>query len=88
MKAQELRKLIREEVRKTLNESISIPLTDEYAKQIWSNRQVEIMKLVDSINSENYDHVSSEIVCDALSEIFAVLSDKPGKAYNFMNKKQ
>ncbi len=69
-----------------VNEGHSLSLRDEYAKLIWDKYQNEILKLVDKINAEEYDHGSSEIICDGLSEIFAKLGDNPGSAYNAMNK--
>jgi hypothetical protein len=79
-------KTFKDFVNENLNEGISIPLKDEYAKQIWDKHQSELMKLVDTINAQDFDHGTSEVICDALSEIFAVLADKPGQAYNYMNK--
>ena len=70
-----------------VNEASNITLKDEYAKQIWSGHQAELLELVNKINRENYDHGSSEIICDGLAEIFAALGNVDGgPLYNGMNK--
>lgn len=70
-----------------VNESSSISLKDEYAKQIWSKHQDELLQLVDKINAADFDYGSSEIICFGLSEIFESLSNVDGgQLYNRMNK--
>jgi len=58
-----------------VTEAVNIGVTDTYGKDIWNKYNKDITDLVAKINKQFFDGDSSEIICDALSQIFEKLSE-------------